>query len=75
MSVNIHPVSEEQVMEYLDGELLFEEAQNVAEHLATCRECQALAAELQRVSRALQLWQVAPGDVKLPRSEEASPLR
>jgi hypothetical protein len=60
MPVSSHPLSQEQLMAYLDGELSISEATNTAAHLQHCRECQEAAADLQRISRCLSTWQVAP---------------
>ncbi len=53
-----HPVEPEELMAYLDGELSAPEAVAAAEHLSRCRECQAVAADLQSVSRRMMTWQV-----------------
>ncbi|MGI9070404.1 MAG: DUF4349 domain-containing protein [Bryobacteraceae bacterium] len=53
-----HPIAGDELMAYLDGELTVERAAGVAAHLEHCRECQGLAADLQRVSRRLLEWQI-----------------
>jgi len=58
MKINTHPVSQEELMAYLDGELDAERASATAAHLEHCRECQLLAADLQSVARQLLGWQV-----------------
>src|ERR1019366_1619638 len=58
MQNNTHPLEQDEVMAYLDGELTNEAAAKAAEHLRECRECQALAADLQSVSRRMASWQV-----------------
>src|SRR5579859_2313751 len=55
-----HPIHEEELMAYLDGELPAERAAMVTAHIGQCRECQALAADLQSVSRQLLEWQIDP---------------
>ena len=62
MRENIHPLEQEEVMAYLDGELTDADATRAAEHLHGCRDCQELAADLQSVSRRMAEWQVAAGD-------------
>ena len=57
-----HPVEQEEVMAYLDGELPIEEAARAAAHLEACRECQTLAAELKDVSQSLTAWEIEPYD-------------
>lgn len=61
----IHPISEEELMAYLDGELPVERASVAAAHLKQCRDCQALAADLQGVSRNLLEWQIEPPNLRL----------
>lgn len=63
MRKNSHPVAQEELMAYLDGELPLNDAVATSEHLEHCRECQDLAADLQRVSRRLMAWQVEAGGV------------
>ena len=53
-----HPLSPDELMEYLDGELTVEEAAAVQAHVATCTGCQRLSGELRAVSRDLARWQV-----------------
>jgi len=64
MPINTHPVTNEDVMAYLDGELSPADAAEMAAHLAQCRTCQELAADLQIVSRQLAGWTagVSEGD-------------
>jgi hypothetical protein len=47
-------------MAYLDGELPVDRAGVAAGHLERCRECQAVAADLQRVSQRLMEWEIQP---------------
>jgi hypothetical protein len=58
MQTNSHPLEPQELMAYLDGELPVARAAEAVEHLAHCRECQAVAADLQSVSRQLIAWQV-----------------
>ena len=60
MSKANHPIEQEELMAYLDGELPVDRAGAAAGHLEHCRECQGLAADLQSVSRRLMEWQVEP---------------
>jgi hypothetical protein len=53
-----HPIAQEELMAYLDGELSPDRAATAAGHLEYCRECQDVAADLQGVSRRLMAWQV-----------------
>ena len=57
-----HPIAQEELMAYLDGELSPGQAETAADHLEHCRECQDVAADLQGVSRRLREWTVkSPG--------------
>ena len=58
--MNMHPIEQEELMAYLDGELPVDRAGAAAGHLERCRECQSLAADLQGLSRRLMEWQVEP---------------
>ena len=60
-----HPVVQENVMAYLDGELSVDEATKAAAHLEQCAECRRLAAELRSVSQELTAWQIACGDLQM----------
>ncbi len=65
MNSSMHPVEQEKVMAYLDGELPVERAAGVAAHLEHCAECQALAAELRSVSQQMTAWQVESSPARL----------
>lgn len=60
-----HPVNQEELMAYLDGELPVERAGALAAHLKECPECQSLAADLRAVSERLMAWQVEPSPARL----------
>jgi len=61
-----HPVQEEELMAYLDGELALDRAATAAAHLEKCRECQSVAGDLQSVSRKLMAWRVeSPDDLRM----------
>ena len=66
MQNNLHPLEQDEVMAYLDGELTGETAAKAAEHLRECRECQALAADLQSVSRQMASWQIDTAAPQMP---------
>jgi hypothetical protein len=60
----------EEIMAYLDGELPSGRAAETMIHLERCAECQKLAADLQRASREMTAWQVAPPrDLAAPAAE------
>jgi len=67
MSRNNHPVEQEELMAYLDGELETDRAVEAAAHLEHCAECQEFAAELREISAELMAWEVeAPGSIEMP---------
>jgi len=63
MLKHTHPIEQEELMAYLDGELPAIPAATAAAHLENCRECQELAADLQSVTRRMIAWQVDPSDL------------
>lgn len=65
MTAETHPMHEEQVMAYLEGELTPDEAARVAKHLDQCAKCAELAADLRGVSSRLLAWSVEPAPQRL----------
>jgi uncharacterized protein DUF4349/putative zinc finger protein len=62
MSTRNHPIEQEELMAYLDGELATSRAVAAAAHLEHCAECQELAADLRKVSREMLAWEVEQGE-------------
>ncbi len=60
-----HPIEQQEVMAYLDGELAAARAAEVSAHLEQCAECRALAAQFRLVSRHFAAWQVEPAPQRL----------
>jgi Domain of unknown function (DUF4349) len=58
MSKSNHPVEQEELMAYLDGELETRRAVAAAGHLERCGECQELAADLRKLSQEMMVWEV-----------------
>ena len=58
MSTNRHPIEQEELMAYLDGELPADQATEALSHLELCPECQTLAADFRGVSQELLAWEV-----------------
>ena len=53
-------VSREKLVAYLDGELSSSETEQIAEHIATCPDCQAMAEALKRSLQLTQaIWQTS----------------
>ena len=63
MSANIHPIEQEELMAYLDGELPPDKATEALSHLELCAECQALAGDFRGVSQDLMAWEVESPEV------------
>src|SRR5581483_6687472 len=74
MKRDLHPISQEDLMAYLDGELAPAQAATAANHLEHCRECQSVAADLQSVSRHLLEWQVEKPEFSLTPLTAEEPL-
>jgi hypothetical protein len=66
MSTNRHPIEPEELMAYLDGELLTDQAKEALSHLELCPECQTLAADFRSVSQELMAWEVESPEAGIP---------
>src|SRR5262252_8318788 len=66
MSTNGHPIEQEELMAYLDGELLPDQATEALSHLELCPECQALAADFRDVSQELMAWEIESPEAGIP---------
>jgi len=62
-----HPVTPEELMALLDGELAAERAQSVSAHCESCADCQHTFASLLRTSHSLNAWVVEPPSPLLER--------
>src|SRR5678816_3064419 len=58
MSRKEHPVWEEELMPYVDGQLDAEAASNIEEHLEACQQCSTRVADTRRLSQQMATWQV-----------------
>jgi len=63
MSTNRHPIEQEELMAYLDGELPAGRATETLSHVELCPECQTLVADFRGVSQDLMAWEVEPPEV------------
>jgi hypothetical protein len=63
MSTNRHPIEQEELMAYLDGELPADQATEALSHLELCPECQTLVADFRSVSQELMAWEVESTEV------------
>src|SRR5215472_4517048 len=66
MSTNLHPIEQEELMAYLDGELPADQAIAALSHLELCPECQTLASDFRGVSQELMAWEVESPEVGIP---------
>ena len=69
MSKSNHPIEQEELMAYLDGELATNRAVAAAAHLEHCAECQELAADLRKLSQEMMAW-----EVEVLESEDEMPI-
>ncbi|MGB8129924.1 MAG: zf-HC2 domain-containing protein, partial [Candidatus Angelobacter sp.] len=63
MSKSNHPIEQEELMAYLDGELATNRAIAAAAHLEHCAQCQELAADLKGLSREMLAWEVGKPNI------------
>jgi len=63
MNTTRHPIDQEELMAYLDGELSADQATDALSHLELCPECQTLAADFRGVSQELLAWEVESPEV------------
>lgn len=63
MSTNRHPMEQEELMAYLDGELPADQATEALLHVELCQECQTLAADFRSVSKELMAWEIESPEV------------
>ena len=60
-------VSKEELVAYIDGDLSPSEAERIAEHIATCPDCQVIAEALERSLQVTQaIWQT--GEARWPKT-------
>jgi Domain of unknown function (DUF4349)/Putative zinc-finger len=71
MSRGNHPIQEEELMAYLDGELSDDRAAVAVTHLAQCQHCQKVADDLRSISRSLRAWQIEPSTPEMMPSIQA----
>ena len=64
--MSIHPIEQEELMAYLDGELPADQATQSLSHLELCSECQTLAADFRGVSQELMAWEVESQEAGIP---------
>jgi hypothetical protein len=66
MSTNRHPIEQEELMAYLDGELPADQATEALSHLELCPECQTLVADFRGLSQELIAWEFDSPQVDIP---------
>jgi hypothetical protein len=65
MGQSNHPIEQEELMAYLDGELSTDRAAAAVAHLERCSECQRVAAALRDVSQNLVAWEVGSSSSRI----------
>jgi hypothetical protein len=70
MSTTRHPIDQEDLMAYLDGELPPDGASEALSHLELCQECQALAADFRGIAQGLLAWEVEVPEAGIPSAIE-----
>src|SRR5678816_67358 len=58
MSRKEHPVWEDELMPYLDGQLDEKQASEIAEHLNHCETCKAVVSDASSLSKHMAAWEV-----------------
>jgi uncharacterized protein DUF4349/putative zinc finger protein len=58
MSTITHPFSPEEIMAFVDGELLADRAQSISAHIDQCPECQKVAESIRSISQRMATWSV-----------------
>ena len=53
-----HPLSQEELMTYADGQMEAQQAAAAAQHLKGCSECSAVVNDVKQLSTQLGAWQV-----------------
>jgi len=56
MNTTTHPLTPEEIMAFVDGELPADRAQSISAHVETCSECQEIVALLGSASHSLSNW-------------------
>ena len=61
-----HPLTEEELMAYADGQLQEGEASKALEHIQECAKCAAVVDDARQLSRQMTSWKVeaAPGALR-----------
>jgi hypothetical protein len=55
-----HPISQEDLMAFVDGQLGTREASKIAQHVELCSDCAAAVAGSKDMSRQLAAWEIEP---------------
>jgi anti-sigma factor RsiW len=74
MRKNNHPIEQEELMAYLDGELAVDRAVQAAAHLERCQQCQELAADLRKLSQEMMAWEIEQPETLAMSAEIAAAL-
>lgn len=75
MTVATHPVTPQELMALLDGELSAERAHSVSSHTESCADCQQAFASFRHTSRSLTSWTVGEAPSQIESGVHASSRR
>ena len=64
-----HPIWEEELMPYFDGQLDAAKASEIANHLETCEDCAAAVADAKGLSQQMTEWKVEDSSQKMRESD------
>ncbi|HVQ64768.1 MAG TPA: DUF4349 domain-containing protein [Terriglobia bacterium] len=68
MTQREHPIWEEELMPYCDGQLDAAKASEIANHLETCDDCAAAVADAKGLSRQMTAWKIEDSSQKMRES-------
>jgi hypothetical protein len=75
MNANVHPVTPEEIMVFIDGELSADRAGFIAAHLRSCERCEEVAENIRGISREMRQWTVPSRPLTAKESEIISAAR
>ncbi|HET9132023.1 MAG TPA: zf-HC2 domain-containing protein, partial [Terriglobia bacterium] len=65
MSTTEHPLWEDELMPYIDGQLQGESVARVAAHLASCADCRKAVEDTRKLSAQMSQWEIEPASVRM----------
>ncbi len=68
MNASKHPLSQQELMAFVDGQLHRTQMAEISEHMKSCSECTAVIEDAKQVSTYLAAWKVEDAPARLTRS-------